>query len=210
MKLDISNTIYITEFTFKNNSVDEEAKKLEDAKWLKLKIDNNYQILNYYPYPIKRIKDGKIMKDIKRKSSEYINIKIGDKEYRKHFLIASQFISNPKNLEIVDHINHKPNDNHISNLRWVTYSENNMNKKSHLNFQYEFFDQLPQNSIQIKNYEKYQFNNLYYCNKEFYVYNGIKYRKLINSKNFILPKDIENKTVKLNITKLKRLHNIDD
>jgi len=47
-----------------------------------------------------------------------------------HRLIALTFIPNPDNLPCVDHIDRDKRNNCVSNLRWVTYNQNNTNKVS--------------------------------------------------------------------------------
>ena len=44
-----------------------------------------------------------------------------------HRLVASAFIPNINNKEMIDHINHNKLDNNVSNLRWATRSENCLN-----------------------------------------------------------------------------------
>jgi hypothetical protein len=43
----------------------------------------------------------------------------GQKFFSIHRLVALAFIENPNNYPEVDHINRKPHDNRIENLRWV-------------------------------------------------------------------------------------------
>jgi hypothetical protein len=43
----------------------------------------------------------------------------GTKHFLIHRLVASAFIDNPNNHLEVDHINKKPDDNRVDNLRWV-------------------------------------------------------------------------------------------
>ena len=46
-----------------------------------------------------------------------------------HRLVAEAFIPNPENKPYIDHIKHKEKlNNHVSNLRWSTPSENNLNR----------------------------------------------------------------------------------
>ena len=47
---------------------------------------------------------------------------------RIHRLLAIHFIPNPFNLKCVDHIDHNKLNNDLSNIRWVTSSENNRNR----------------------------------------------------------------------------------
>lgn len=43
----------------------------------------------------------------------------GSKHFLIHRLVAHAFIDNPNNHLEVDHINRKPDDNRVENLRWV-------------------------------------------------------------------------------------------
>ncbi len=47
---------------------------------------------------------------------------------RVHRLVAETFLPNDNNLPQVDHIDRNRINNHISNLRWVTHSENMINR----------------------------------------------------------------------------------
>lgn len=53
-----------------------------------------------------------------------------DKTQKKeliHRLVALTYIPNPENLLVVDHIDNNKFNNHISNLRWSSYSNNSQN-----------------------------------------------------------------------------------
>lgn len=55
---------------------------------------------------------------------------------RVHRLVAETFLENKDNLPQVDHIDRNRINNDISNLRWVTAKENNLNRDmSYLNRQ---------------------------------------------------------------------------
>lgn len=47
------------------------------------------------------------------------------KMYRVHRLVAENFIPNPEDKPVVNHLNGVRNDNRKSNLEWATVSENN-------------------------------------------------------------------------------------
>lgn len=50
------------------------------------------------------------------------------KKFLVHRLIALYYIPNPNNKPFIDHIDRNRLNNSIDNLRWVTYSENNINR----------------------------------------------------------------------------------
>ncbi len=52
------------------------------------------------------------------------------KQFLLHRLIAIHYIENPLKKPCVDHKNGKSLDNSINNLRWLTKSENNANRKT--------------------------------------------------------------------------------
>lgn len=60
---------------------------------------------------------------------KYVNLNF-NKKYklvRLHVIIAEAFIENPDKKKFVDHINQDKMDNSISNLQWVSRSENGRN-----------------------------------------------------------------------------------
>lgn len=44
-----------------------------------------------------------------------------------HRLVAEHFLENPKGYKFIDHIDRNKNNNHITNLRWCSASENTNN-----------------------------------------------------------------------------------
>ena len=74
------------------------------SRWVSSFIDNRYYKVNLY-------KDGK------------------QKLKKVHRLLAESFIDNPECKEQVDHIDGDTSNNNLSNLRWVTNTENQQNRK---------------------------------------------------------------------------------
>ena len=46
-----------------------------------------------------------------------------------HRIVASEFIDNQDNKPVVDHIDHDKTNNIVSNLRWASFSQNQMNQQ---------------------------------------------------------------------------------
>ena len=126
----------------------------------------DYEILNQYPFTIRRKKDHYEVSECIDKTNGYIKVNLNQKRYYKHRLIALQFLPNPNNYNEIDHINRDRTDYHIENLRWCSRSTNQKNKTSHLNVVYEFITDLPDDAIKIDTYGDKMFPNeqYYYAN----------------------------------------------
>ena len=176
--------------------------------------EDDYEIETEYPFTIRRKKD-------KYKISEsdngqgYVQVKLNNKNYKKHRLIAEQFIPNPDNLTDVDHINRNRSDYHLSNLRWVSHSDNNRNKSTHKGIEYTYVDEIDADSIVVNDYGRHQFEDYYYDETvdRFYFWNGMQFRELhINEmKNgylYVCMIDTEGKRVNVMYAKFKKLYGL--
>ena len=182
-------------------------------------FEDSYEILNQYPFTIKRKKDNKIVNEwIENNGYCRLHLIINGKQkkFQKHVLIAKQFIPNddPENKKYVDHLNHNRIDNRIDNLRWVSASTNGLNKSSTRGVIYEFVDDIPEDAIKVNSYGVHDFENYYYYDNIFYLYNGIQYRKLhINEDKGGLKKvlmiDINGNNVQVYYSKFKRLYDLE-
>ena len=88
---------------------------IEKTKYM---ISSNGRILN--------MKSGKFIKP--HFDGKYYNVRLSIKgivySYKIHRLVASAFIPNLNNKKEINHINGDKSDNSISNLEWVSPSEN--------------------------------------------------------------------------------------
>ncbi len=60
------------------------------------------------------------------------------KRVLQHRLIGINFIDNPNNYDMIDHIDHDKLNNDIKNLRWCNNQMNQMNKKKQKNMSCDF------------------------------------------------------------------------
>ena len=195
----------------KITNIMEMAETYQDLKG----FEEYYEISINYPYSIRNKKTNKIVSEY-TETTGYIRLNLNGSKYHKHRLVAKQFINNPNNLSCVDHINHNRTDNRISNLRWISYSENNKNKTSNNNIIYTYFDYADfddEDMIQVNEYNNHEFENYYYNpNKnKFYFDNGVNYRELhINYKKdglaFVNMVNTNNKFVNVYYNKFKKMY----
>ena len=97
----------------------------------------------------------------------------------------------------IDHKNNKlPLNNHISNLRWTTHSENMRNQSAHNGITYQYVDKLPPGTLEVCTYKDFEFDRLFYFDGLFYYYNGVSYRILLihetNGSKYVNVFDIKN------------------
>lgn len=69
------------------------------------------------------LKTMKFLKNITRPNG-YVYVKIGNKTYMAHRLVALTYIPNPENKPQVNHIDGVKTNNKLFNLEWNTQSEN--------------------------------------------------------------------------------------
>ena len=82
-------------------------------------------------------KTGRYYKGTIRNGYRWFDLRWEGKKYARsqHRLVAEAFLENPQHLECVHHINNDRLDNRLENLKWVSFSENNLkeNKKEKMN-----------------------------------------------------------------------------
>lgn len=181
-----------------------------------LNFEDDYEILNEYPFMIRRKKDHNVISEFFNHYG-YPSVSLNGKNYLKHRLIAFQFLENddPEHKTEVDHKYKNRDDYHLENLRWVTRSTNQQNKTAHLGFIYEYIDEIPDDAIIVDKYGSHEFENYYYVESDdsFYFFNGVQYRKLRNVTDkdgckCVNMKNKYNKHVRIYYSKFKRLYDI--
>lgn len=82
---------------------------------------------------VSRVLSGKLLKPQKC-SNKYLFVNLGLGRSRLiHRLVAKAFLDNPYDLPQVNHINGIKSDNNITNLEWVSCSDNHKHSYSNLN-----------------------------------------------------------------------------
>ena len=99
-----------------------EYKKIDDYE--------NYEVSNQGN--VRNINTNRILKPRKNRDDGYYFVILSKKNVRKMFLIhrlvGFAFIPNPQKLTDIDHIDQDKTNNLISNLRWVSRSNNLRNR----------------------------------------------------------------------------------
>ena len=121
--------------------------------WRPLKEECNYEI-NVNTYDIRNRTSKKIIKTHINKGGYYC-IKLYSNGYRKnyllHRLIYNNLIGDLKPTDIIDHLDNDPLNNSLENLRIVTASENNINRKIKTDFIH--IDEITQQSLVVLDLE---------------------------------------------------------
>ena len=182
-------------------------------------FENDYEILNTYPFTIRKKSNKRVVKETLNKVGGYLRVTLNGKLYLKHRLIALQFLPNddPINNDVIDHINHDKTDNHLSNLRWCSSSDNSKNKSSNKGVNYEFVDKIHDDAMIVEFYdtrnEHHEFEFYYFYNDVFYFFNGINYRILhVNytksGNSYVNMRDKNNNHVGVYINRFKQQHDL--
>ena len=182
--------------------------------WIDCVVDEDYEIYTEHPYYIRRKSTGRVI-------SESINVQgyvqcwMNGRTYKKHRIVALQFIPNPDGLTEIDHINRDRTDYHIDNLRWVSHQENIRNRSSNNNVEYEFVDEISEEAIEITDYGRHRFEFYYYDVEDdaFYYYTGVNYRRLHinyarNGSAYVNARNTNNQQIQIRLNKFKRLYDL--
>ena len=187
--------------------------------WIECRVNNDYEIFTEYPFDIRKKSTGKIVSE-HFNNDGYVRVNLNNVKYQKHRIVAVHFLPNDQPLikTEVDHINRNRSDYHLSNLRWVTPSQNQLNRSSTRGVDYEFIDyeETPDDLVEVRDYGVHVLEDYYYSpeNNLFYFDSGVNLRILhINFDKkgyaFVYARNTENKQVKIMFTKFKKLYGFD-
>lgn len=101
---------------------------------------------------------------------------------RAHRIIAQTFIPNPDNLPVVNHKDGNKLNNEVSNLEWVTYSENSIHSVEILGNRPPVTNEKRVVSKNLDTLEVIEFDSMSECARFYEVTHGSIYRK-INEKS---------------------------
>jgi len=95
-----------------------------------------YQVSNFGN--VKTIKTGRILKPGLNKKDSYYRVVLSNENkklfgFTVHKLVGITFLDNPDNKNTVDHIDGKPFNNNVNNLRYATSIEQGRNTKKRKN-----------------------------------------------------------------------------
>ena len=153
------------------SSSNEEQKADETPEWQPLKGHESYEIYTDFPYQIrKRISHIPVKTHRDKTKGNYYVLYLDGKRYYLHHILANHFIDNPNGLRCVDHIDRDRGNNHIENLRWCSQRQNTNNRSDQT-----FVDEIPEEAIKVDHFNGWTFDELYFHDNTFYVYNGINY-----------------------------------
>lgn len=112
-------------------------------------IDNENYLINRYGVIYSIDKNKFINRPM---GGEYVVVRVNKKSHRLHVLVARQFIENPLNKPLVNHIDANKKNNYVENLEWATHSENVSHWHKHYKENFHIYERdLPVNTMRYIN-----------------------------------------------------------
>ena len=128
-------TVKIDDNSFVKLNVENEEYRFVEGTEGNMVISAQGEVLKRYPRSCRYggRKDYYEFVNVKPNAAGYIqvNVPVRNTTTLVHRLVAEAFLSNPNGYTEIDHINRDKSDNSVTNLRWVTHSENMHNSTMH-------------------------------------------------------------------------------
>lgn len=128
-------TVKINDDSFVKLNVENDEYRFVEGSEGNLVVSVRGEVFKRYPRSCRYggRKDYYQVVNVKPNASGYlqINVPIRGTTTLVHRLVAEAFIDNPQGYTEIDHVNRDKSDNRVSNLRWVTHSENMHNSTMH-------------------------------------------------------------------------------
>lgn len=140
------------------------ATEQESVTFERISMHPDYDISTTEPFIIRKRNNNKIMKQ-SRNNAGYLYVSINGKSYELHRLIAEQFIPNddPTVKTDVDHIDSNKHNNSISNLQWISHTNNCKKRRKYKLQPNEYIDTLDGlDVVQITKYNNKAYDRYYY------------------------------------------------
>ncbi|GHU18272.1 hypothetical protein FACS189472_06360 [Alphaproteobacteria bacterium] len=138
----------------------------ETNKFIPLKVNTDYEISVDYPHEIRRVRDKFCPSNSIANGYKQINLDDMLPPLPIHYIIARQWVhcSDVINDTQIDHFNRDKLDNRVSNLRWVTRSQNQRNRHTNKGEPVQFLDAIPRTSRPLKHYGRHKLEPGYWIN----------------------------------------------
>ena len=128
-------TVKINDNSFVKLNVENEEYRFVDGTEENMIISSQGEVLKRYPRSCRYggRKNYYEFVNVKPNAAGYIQVNVPVRNITTlvHRLVAEAFIDNPQGYTEIDHINRDKSDNSVTNLRWVTHSENMRNSSKH-------------------------------------------------------------------------------
>ena len=141
----------------------ESVQDQDNESWRIIPDYPNYEASRFGD--VRNTKTGRVLKPVDN-GLGYMIVRLHKdgqhKNFLVHRLVMIAFNGPIPNGYEVDHCDHDRTNNRLTNLRYVTHSENQRNKSCHKGVSYDFVDALPADSVCVTEYCKHKFERVYY------------------------------------------------
>jgi hypothetical protein len=167
------------------------------SNWITLEKYPNYEI----DLSTISIRHKRVMEPLRlHRKDKYCPVMLDGRLRYLHRIVGEQFIPNPdpENFRVIDHMDGDKQNNSVKNLRWVSWSLNNRNKKYYKGIKYNFIDSLPEGAKKIETYRGKKLDyDYYHFEGHFYVHTSLNYRELHNKHGYVSVRTSDKKYIRL-------------